>query len=174
MFASSCSRRQGWLLAIAVMTLGCGSAHLEAPSPSAPSALLDRPLPEVRRPTVQGASVAVSGGSGKVVVVKFFAEYCKPCQQTLPAAEALRQRHPDVVWLGISEDETLEAAIAQVRRYGLGFPVVLDRGHVLRGRFRVDELPMTFVADRRGNVIWVGDGRHDETDLARAIQRASQ
>jgi hypothetical protein len=47
--------------------------------------------------------------------------------------------------------------------------VVLDRGNVLAGRFRVNEIPVTFVVDAEGTVQWVGGPSHSETDLERAV-----
>ena len=123
---------------------------------SAPSRLLGAPAPSFRRPTVQGGDFATVDTAGRVVVVEFFARYCKPCQRRLPSAERLRREFPDVIIVGISLDETAEAALAQVSRFGLGFPVVHDAGNILAGRFRVAELPAVFVVGRDGRVAWVG------------------
>lgn len=109
-----------------------------------------------------------------MVVVKFFARYCVPCRKTLPTAEELHRSHPDVLFVGVSEDETEDDALLQVRQYGLSFPVVLDRGNVLAGRFRATELPAVFVIDRRGKVTWVGGPEQSDDHLREAIRAASE
>ncbi|MCA9709982.1 MAG: CHAT domain-containing protein, partial [Myxococcales bacterium] len=106
---------------------------------------------------------------GKVVVIKFFAKYCEPCKETLPAAEKLHQQHPEVAFVGISEDEYPSDAQALIDGFGLSFPVVHDQGNVLAGRFRVSEMPVTFVVDAQGVVQWVGGPGQGEKDLAAAI-----
>lgn len=137
--------------------------------PSAPSVLAGKPLPELARRTLDGERIDASKLRGRVVVVKFFAEYCAPCMKTLPAAEALHRARPDVAFIGISEDESAAKAGQLAARFSLSFPVVHDAGQVLAGRFRVNEMPATFVAGPDGTVRWVGGAEQAEADLERAI-----
>jgi peroxiredoxin len=127
-------------------------------------------VPDFARPTLAGDRIDTEQLRGKVVVIKFFAKYCEPCKRTLPAAQKLHQKHPEVVFVGVSEDEYASDAQALVQSYGLTFPVVHDQGNVLAGRFRVSEMPVTFVVDAQGVVQWVGGPAQDEEDLAAAIE----
>lgn len=138
--------------------------------PSAPSPLLHRDLPRFHRPTLAGTSVDTASLAGHITVVKFFAAYCAPCQRTLPEAEALHRDRPDVAFIGVSEDEHEDDAVAQVQRYALTFPVVRDAGNVLAGRFRVTELPATFVVGRGGRVVWVGGSTQESGTLRQALE----
>jgi peroxiredoxin len=137
--------------------------------PSAPSPLLGKSLPEMRRPTLAHGDLDATRLRGRPVVVKFFAEYCEPCKRTLGAAQRLSVEYPGVQFVGVSEDEYQATAEKLVKHHGLTFPVVLDRGHVLQGRFRVREMPVTFVADSAGIVRWVGGPAQTEDELADAI-----
>ena len=154
-------------LGAALLPLGCGPKSLP---PSSPSKLKDEPLPGFRRPTLAGQTVDVEKRNAQVVVVKFFAKYCEPCQKTLPVAQEISQQYPDVLVIGVSEDEHTSDALEQVERFGLTFPVVLDRGNVLAGRFRVTEMPMTFVTDKRGQVVWIGGPEQTEDELRQAVE----
>jgi peroxiredoxin len=135
---------------------------------SSPSPLAGKVAPEISRPDVDGARFALSGARGRVAVVKFIAKTCVPCQRTLPAIERLHREHPDIAIVGISEDETEDDARALVSLYRLTFPVVHDPGNVLAGRYRVTELPVTFVVDRSGTIVWVGGPEKSESDLVAA------
>lgn len=137
--------------------------------PSAPSPLLGKSLPEIRRPTLAHGDLHAARLRGRPVVVKFFAEYCEPCKRTLGAAQRLSVEHPGVQFVGVSEDEYQATAEKLVKHHGLTFPVVLDRGHVLQGRFRVREMPVTFIADSTGVVRWVGGPAQTEEELAEAL-----
>jgi thiol-disulfide isomerase/thioredoxin len=135
--------------------------------------LLGAPLPEIHhRESVDGHLVDGGMLAGSPVLVKFFADYCQPCKDTLPAAERIHEAYPDVMFVGIDEDESSEAAKAVASRYGLTFPVVHDGSNVLAGRFRVSSMPMTFVADGAGVIRWVGAEGQTEDDLRRAVQAA--
>lgn len=151
---------------LALPALAACSASLP---PSAPSPLLGRTLPEIRRPTLGHGDLDAKRLRGKPVVVKFFAEYCEPCKRTLGAAQRLSVEHPEVQFVGVSEDEYQSTAERLVEHHALTFPIVLDRGHVLQGRFRVREMPVTFVADSAGVVRWVGGPAQTEDELAAAI-----
>lgn len=155
------------LMLVSLLAGSCAGAS--APPASAPSPLLHKTVPAFKRPTLDGAMFDTAEARGKVLVVKFFAKYCEPCKRTLPRAESLHQSRPEVVFVGVSEDES-EADAREVKdRFGLSFPVVLDRGNVLSGRFRVTEMPVTFVVAADGNVLWVGGPDQNEEDLQRAI-----
>ena len=151
-------------------TLGLGAAACGGPPPpSAPSPLLGKPAPDFRRPALGGEAIDTASLRGKVTVVKFFAKYCAPCTRTLPAVQALHAQHPEIAIVGVSEDEHASDAAELVRTYGLTFPVVLDSGNVLSGRFRASSLPVTFVIDSLGVVRWIGGAAQSDEDLARAV-----
>jgi peroxiredoxin len=159
-------------LVASLLLAACAHAP-EPPPPSSPSPLLGGEMPAFRRPTLQGATFdsAAVAASGRPMVVDFFAAYCRPCQRTLPALEALHAARPDIGIVGISLDDVPESAAHVIDRHHLTFPVVHDGGHVLAGRFRVVDLPATFVADARGRIVWVADPQlaGSEDALARAV-----
>ena len=156
------------LLASTLALTACGAAL----PPSAPSALLAQELPDFKRPTLAGGSIDTRASRGQVVVVKFFAKYCEPCKRTLPAAEELHQKHPDVVFIGVAEDERSADVRDVVDAYHLSFPIVHDVSNVLSGRYRVSDMPTTFVADPSGKIVWVGGPENTETGLPMAIEAA--
>jgi peroxiredoxin len=150
----------------------CGGAGAAAAPPSSPSPLLSQALPDFRRPSLGGPEIETGRLRGRVVVVDFFAEHCVPCVRSLPALEALHRSMPEVSVVGVSEDEDAAGARRMVERYGLTFPVVHDAQSVLAGRFRVVDLPATFVADPSGVVRWRGDRPHEEGELRAVVDGA--
>ena len=154
----------------AVALLGCAPP---AYPQSLAHHLLGRPLPEMRtREWVNGGPIEKADLQGKVVVIKFFADYCAPCKETLPAAERVHASHAGVVFIGVSEDDEREKVTKAIVEFGLTFPVVFDRSQMISGKFRVREMPRTFVADKAGVVRWVGGEGQTEADLAQAIEAA--
>jgi peroxiredoxin len=136
--------------------------------PSAESTLLGEPVPKFSRPTLAGTTVDTESLRGRVVVVKFFAEWCEPCKETLPEAERLQRKYDDITIIGVSIDDYAATARKLVDEYELSFPVVHDP-KVLRGRFRIRDIPATFVVDASGTVRWFGGPDQDTKDLAAAI-----
>ena len=156
---------------VCVCVCECGG-HAEFPPPLQ-HPLLGQTLPAIHhRETLDGQPFDAAQLAGKPVLVKFFADYCKPCKATLPAAERLHEAHPEVLFVGIDEDETSETARSVVQRFNLTFPVIHDTDNVLSGRFRVSSMPMTFVTDSGGVVRWVGGDGQTEDDLQHAVEAA--
>ena len=162
------------VLFVFLLLVACSVAcsHPSFPS-SAPNPLVGQPLPAIHhRTTLDGQAFDAAQLAGKPVLVKFFADYCEPCKETLPAAERVHKAHPEVVFVGIDEDETVETANLVAQRFGLTFPVIHDDANVLSGRFRVSSMPMTFVADATGTIRWVGGEGQTEDELRQAVEAA--
>ena len=157
-------------LVLAVLCLtACGG--MAPPPPSAPSPILHRELPRFHRVTLAGAPLDTSALAGRVVVVKFFAAYCGPCQRTLPVAEALHRDQPGRrVHRRLRGRAHRATPPPRCEPYSLTFPVIHDAGNVLAGRFRVTELPATFVVDRHGRVAWVGGSTQESDALRQAVE----
>ena len=167
------------VLCLATVLGGCGAAMppsyaQNALSPSGPSALDAKAMPDVKRRTLEGGTFDTAEIRGrKVVVVKFFAKYCEPCKRSLPWFQRFASDHPEVAVLGVAEDERESDARDVATMYGLKFPIVHDTGNALSGRFRVSDMPITFVADKKGRIRWVGGPDQTEADLEAAVSASS-
>ncbi len=160
--------RRTFVLGIVSLAAACtGGMPASAPSP-----FLSKHLPRFERASLAGPRAGSEESEGKVTVVKFFAKYCKPCKKTLPEAQAIAAAHPDVAVIGIAEDEYRADAEEMVREFHLSFPVIHDEANAIAGKFRVNELPATFVTDARGNVVWVGGPDQSPGDLESAVDAA--
>jgi thiol-disulfide isomerase/thioredoxin len=164
----------GSLLVMAGLT---NCVHADAPQPahsaSSSHALAGAKVPAFERAAIGGQRVQTTA-TGKILVVKFFASYCEPCVRTLPLVERIHEQNPDVVLIGIDEDDSESKARALIETYHLSFPVILDRDNILSGRFRVSSLPMMFVADREGVIRWVGAEDATDAELRAAILAAGR
>jgi peroxiredoxin len=144
-----------------LVMVACGASSAKAP-PSAPSPLLSRTTPDFARAALDGSRVETASLRGRVVLIDFFAEHCVPCVKSLPAIEALHRAQPNLAVVGVSEDDDAEGARRMVARHGLTFPVVHDPEHAVAGRYRVLDLPATFVVDAHGVVRWYGAVEDEE------------
>lgn len=152
----------------AIAALGCGGGFKAGAS----SALVGQSLPDVKKESLDGVKLDTSNLRGRPVVVKFFSETCAPCKTTLPAAQKAHSKYPEVVFIGISEDDKPETAREVAKTHGVTFQVIHDGGQSLAGRFRVPMVPSFYVVDRKGVVRWVGTDKTTEADLDGAISAA--
>ena len=155
------------------LSTSCAAREV-APPASAPSPLIGKPLPAFRRTALNGSGVDTKALSGRVVVLELFAEHCVPCVTSLPAAEDAHRARPDAAFVGLSEDDGADGAARMATRHGLTFPVVHDTGRVLAGRLRLNELPATVIADRKGTIRWVGTRSYTTDELTSVIDQVGR
>jgi thiol-disulfide isomerase/thioredoxin len=111
------------------------------------------------------ASVACATGSsvpqldinqyrGQVVVVDFWASWCKPCRQSIPWLNELRKRYANqgLVIIGVNVDADRSDAERFQNDVPIGFDVIYDPQGTLAEQFRVHGMPSSFVFDRDGKL----------------------
>jgi thiol-disulfide isomerase/thioredoxin len=147
------------LLLLASGPLACPAVaqagELTAPEPGPPARLV--------LPDLDGQTIDLADLRGRVVVVNFWASWCRPCIDEMPSlqrlAEAMRGEPLAVIGVNVAEGR-LRARTA-ARRMGIGFPVLLDDDSAVFDGWGGVGLPTTFLLDRDGVVRHVGRGVFD-------------
>jgi peroxiredoxin len=119
----------------------------EAPAPA--------PAPPFSLRTLDGRSIRLQDFRGKVVVLDFWATWCKPCVASMPHLSQMQQRYAGrgLVVVGVSMDDL---GAADVRRFaddlGVKFRLAMADDRVLDAYGPIRALPTTYFIDRRGTV----------------------
>jgi cytochrome c biogenesis protein CcmG, thiol:disulfide interchange protein DsbE len=109
--------------------------------------------PDFTLQTVDGQNVKLSDLKGKVVVVNFWATWCEPCRQEMPAIEKAYEHYKDqgLVVLGVNLKENNVSVKGFAENYHLTFPIVMDKdGSVAVDTYKVKPIPTSFFIDRQG------------------------
>lgn len=101
-----------------------------------------------------GPSLDLANFRGQVVVVDFWASWCKPCRQSIPWLNGLRARYGSqgLVIVGVNVDAERADADRFLRDVPIDFNVLYDPQGKLAQQFRVQGMPSTFVYDRDGKL----------------------
>jgi peroxiredoxin len=80
---------------------------------------------------IDGKDVRLSQYKGKVVLLNFWATWCKPCRVEIPALTALYRDYKDkgFVVLGVSVDSEVAAVKPFARVMKMNYPVLIGAGH---------------------------------------------
>ena len=155
------------LLALALAL--CGLAL-----PAAHGVEAGQAAPDFSAPSIGGDTLSLSDYRGKVVMLDFWASWCGPCAQSLPALDALRDEFAgqDFQVLAVNVDRKAKAARTFLRLRPVGYPSVLDPKAAIPGRFGVETMPTSFLIDRDGVVRHVHRGfrKADVDGLRQRIQ----
>ncbi|MBI3027992.1 MAG: TlpA family protein disulfide reductase [Candidatus Rokubacteria bacterium] len=112
-------------------------------------------------PTPEGKTFRLADHRGKVVFLNFWATWCPPCKEEMPAMERLYQRFKErgFVVLAVSVDVEGAALVNPfVREHQLTFPIALDPKMAVAEQYGVRGLPSSFLVDKRGTLIGLALG----------------
>ncbi len=115
--------------------------------------------PAFKLADINGQGVSLDQFKGYVVCLTFWAPWCIPCREELPALEELHRKFGKDGFqvIGISVDDTREDVESFLRKVLVNFPVLLDNGDV-NGAYRVTGLPTGFLVGRDGIIRHVHRG----------------
>jgi peroxiredoxin len=116
--------------------------------------LVGSPAPEIVLKDLQGRDVKLSDLRGKVVLVNFWATWCKPCKEEMPAMQASydKLRDKGFVVLAVNELEDTARVAEHIRTHGHTFEVVMDHNNQVANVYGVVGLPASFLIDPQGIV----------------------
>ena len=120
---------------------------------------------------VSGELVSSEGLRGRVLVVDFWATWCRPCVESMPKLKELYAKYTPrgVAFLGVSLDRGDSAGLQTVLRFvsehEIPWPQYLQKERELSKLWSVTSIPTIFVVDKNGRIVSKGG------DLDRILTR---
>ena len=164
----------GWILglgvaavAIAVLVSGSSTPPPLGRGSEAPGFELER--------LGGGEAISLEALRGKVVLINFWATWCKPCEDEMPAMQRLygSLEGGDFELLAVSVDEEPALIGDFVGRLGLSFPVLLDPDQQVARAYQTFRFPETLLIGRDGVVVerYVGPKEWDAAPYVARLRR---
>lgn len=119
---------------------------------------IGKPAPEISLPTPEGDIRNLSDLRGKIVLIDFWASWCRPCRMENPAVVAAYNKYKDKGFdiLGVSLDRNKEQWVNAIAKDGLTWHHVSDlqfwQSEAAK-TYSVNSIPYTVLVDAQGNVI---------------------
>jgi cytochrome c biogenesis protein CcmG/thiol:disulfide interchange protein DsbE len=145
----------------------------DAPAASAFPWVIGKKAPDFGAEDAGGEQFQLRTLLGSLVVLDFWASWCKPCQEELTAIQKLHDElaSKGVVFLGIN-DESSETIRAFVKEKGYSFPMLLDTEQAVHQLYGVRWAPTTVVINRKGKIADLYIGAGGEAQLRQALKSA--
>jgi len=129
-----------------------------------------KPVGDFTLPMADGKTFRLSEHHGKMVFLNFWATWCEPCKEEMPAMERLWRAHQGqgFVMVGVSLDSNPKVVPPFIAQYKLTFPIALDSKMEVANTYGVRALPTSFIVDREGRMTalalgprpWDNDAAH--------------
>lgn len=153
------------------------SGSLQVRDRAAQVALLGQMAPEISVKTwVHGGPVVLERLRGRVVLLEFWATWCKPCQEMFPKLNLLHDQQAStgleivaltrhyLAYRGTPEavNEELQLIRTTVSQHEVRFHVGVGEDERLQAIYGANGLPTAILVDRQGIVRYAGPGAEDK------------
>lgn len=133
-----------------------------------------KPAPAFEAGLLNGQTFSTASAKGQVVIINFWATWCPPCRQEMPAFESYYQKHRDqgLRLVAVSLDEPSDESKVREVMKAYGFDAAMEANTKHKGYGRIWRLPLTFVIDRKGVLRkdgWYGSAGIDQPLLEKIV-----
>jgi peroxiredoxin len=145
-------------------------ASCDPPAPRLQSGDKARPFTAQR---LDGSTVRLPEDlAGKVVVVRFWADWCAFCKQEMKDVEEVYRATKDrgLVVLAVNVGQSRDTAAAFTSKIGVSYDVLLDPDSTVAKQYGVVGLPTSFVLGRDGTLRGKILGESDKAVFARMVE----
>ena len=129
-------------------------------------------VPAFTLTSFDGSVINTSDLKGKVVVLNFWASWCKPCEGEAAALESAWNTYKpggQVVFLGADYVDTEPEARAYLQKFHITYPNGPDLGTKISQMFRITGVPETYFIDRNGNLAYTEVGPFSTEEEIKSI-----
>lgn len=144
---------------------------------------LETTLPHFIVQDLNGSDVNSTEFQGKVLIIDFWATWCRPCLTEIPAYNALNEKYAGENFhlLGIAlssgDSETLKHF---VQKYKIEYPVYVGSQEAASAFGNIAVMPTTFVLDQKGAIVkaieGAGAGKIEQLDhlIAKLLESGTE
>ncbi len=138
-----------------------------------------KPLPEMTWTNFDGVVEKVKDHEGKVVILDFWATYCKPCLEAIPHLKKLQEIHGKenlvIVGLHVGGPEDRDKVPEFVTKLEIDYTLATPEDLLSQYIFGADSaIPQTAVIDRKGKLLkkFVGFDDSIQSELDKVVASA--
>ncbi len=149
------------LLILGVPWIWSNRVHVVAQADfTVPQPAINHPAPDFTLTMLDGQAFTLSDQQGTPIVLNFWATWCGPCQNEMPALQMASERFQDRVRIiGVDQGESAADVQRFIDEMGVTFAIPLDSNFTAGTLYNVQAMPTTFFIDRNGVIrhLWIGE-----------------
>jgi peroxiredoxin len=114
---------------------------------------------DINLPNGNNQTISLAALKGKIVLVDFWASWCRPCRQTVPGLKKLYDTYHDKGFeiYGVSLDENKDAWQRAIQQDQSNWIHVNDNSGSIANQWNISVIPTTFLVDQTGKIVAVDE-----------------
>jgi len=108
------------------------------------------------------SSILKESGDSQIIVLDFWATWCKPCIKSIPKLITLNEEFNKlgVAFIGVNEDSPRNLAKVRpfVNTHKIKYPVLLDTDQEIMNELLVNAFPTLIIINRKGKILYRHNG----------------
>jgi peroxiredoxin len=118
---------------------------------------IGNPAIPIEATTTAGDPITLDSYKGKVLLLDFWASWCKPCREEMPTVISVYEEYHDKGFeiLGVSLDQSESSFKGYIEEHGISWPQIFDGGgwkSSVGQAYGINSIPATFLLDRAGTI----------------------
>lgn len=115
-----------------------------------PEIAVGKEAPNFTLRNLDGEEVSLKDYRGKIVLINFWATWCKYCDKEMPDLQKLNDENEDLVVLAVDVRESKSTVEEYIKKGGYTFPVLLDEKGNVSTTYLVSAFPTSYFIDKEG------------------------
>lgn len=136
------------------------------------------PAPAFSLADLEGKTISSTTLKGQVLLINFWATWCAPCRQEMPALDSLHKefKGKGLTVIGISIDSDLSPIKEFIAGAKTSFQILHDPEMKCHDTYKVFAYPTTFLVDRQGIIqkYWLGPQEWNSEEFKQTLQKYLQ
>ncbi len=141
----------------------CSFLFIAACGPDTKVATVGQPAPDFSLVDRQGKTWVLSELKGQVVFLNFWATWCAPCREEMPAMQELHEMLPkdSFKMLAVLNNDDPVLADKFAAKLGLTMPILDDQANTVGPLYGLTGVPETFIINKKGVIVkkYIGPAR---------------
>ncbi|WP_236913876.1 TlpA family protein disulfide reductase [Clostridium sp. Cult2] len=126
--------------------------------------------PDFTLKDLNGDEVSLSDYRGKIVLINFWATWCKYCDIEMPDLQKLDKENDDLVVLAVDVMEKKSLVEEYIEKGGYDFQVVLDEDGDIAKTYLVSAFPTSYFVDKDGILLGGVPGMMTYAQMTKIIE----
>ncbi|MBF0541043.1 MAG: TlpA family protein disulfide reductase [Nitrospirae bacterium] len=143
-------------LIILIILLTSNLIYAAPPAPWEADDIVGKNAPDFTLNSIEGKKIKLSVYKGKTILLNFWATWCGPCQEEIPAMNQLLERFKKkgFIILAVSIDDDDETVSNFLKNTAMNFTILRDpEQKIARSSYKVFGYPFSFLINKKGIIV---------------------